>query len=75
LNDLKLDPKITKSGNINALHLAASNNNLPLMKKFIALGISIESPSSFGTPLNWAIGSQHVEAAKLLLQKGCNPNG
>ncbi len=35
----------------------------------------IEKISIHGKPINWAIGSGHLEATTVLLELGANPNG
>lgn len=38
-------------------------------------GANIEEPSSFGFPINWAAGYNHIKAVEYLLEKGASPDG
>ena len=45
------------------------------MNYLIEKGADIEKVSIYGKPINWAVGSGHEEATKLLLDKGADSNG
>lgn len=56
------------------MHLAANHNHVDLLNYLISRGGDIEKLSLYGRPLNWAVGSRHYEATKVLLDHGADPN-
>jgi ankyrin repeat protein len=55
--------------------VAASQNDVDMLKYFLEKGCDIEKISIYGKPINWAIGNQSIEAVKLLLDNGADANG
>jgi ankyrin repeat protein len=76
IEELNYSPNEVKEGGSSPLHLAANHNHVDLMNYLIARGADIERVSTlYGKPLNWAVGSRHYEATKVLLDHGADPNG
>ncbi|KAL4466529.1 hypothetical protein ABPG72_000736 [Tetrahymena utriculariae] len=75
VDKLKQDPLAKREGDASAIHLASSNGDLATIEYLISKGASIEEPSSFGFPINWAAGYNHIKTVEFLLQKGASPNG
>ena len=46
-----------------------------LIDYFISLGCSLEDLSDFGTPLDWAVSYNYIEAVKTLIFKGADIMG
>ena len=75
VDEMKISPLSVKEGDICALHLAANNNNIEMMNYFLGKGCDTEKMSIYGKPINWAVGSRHIETTQYLLEKGADPNG
>lgn len=74
IEELNYSPNETKEGGSSPLHLAANHNHVDLINYLISKESDIERISMYGKPLNWAVGSHHYEAAKVLLDHGADPN-
>lgn len=46
-----------------------------MLNYLISKGANLEKVSIYGKPLNWAVGSRHYEAVKVLLDHGADANG
>jgi hypothetical protein len=57
------------------MHIAANSNNIPLIEYLHHKQTDIEKVSIYGKPINWAVGSQSVEATIKLLELGASPDG
>lgn len=75
VEDLSTAVDSSTDGNVTALHIASNNSALEIIEYLLGKGADIERVSIYGKPLNWAVGSNHTQAALLLLEKGANPNG
>lgn len=70
IEDLKYDINSKRKNGVGCLHIAASTGNLEIIEYFLSLGCSLEDLSDFGTPLDWAVSYNYLEAVKLLISKG-----
>lgn len=75
IEELNYSSNEVKEGGSSPLHLAANHNHVDLINFLIVKGSDIERVSIYGKPLNWAVGSRHYEATKVLLDHGADPNG
>ena len=57
---------------LSSLHTAAENNNLALLKLFLASGYTVDHPSLGGSPLAWAAKHGSSAAAELLIGAGAD---
>jgi len=65
------DPKKLRKGNVSLLHIAVSNNNIPMIDLYIKHANDLELRSDdLGTPMDWAVAYGQLNAAKHLLSKG-----
>ncbi|MGH8996408.1 MAG: ankyrin repeat domain-containing protein [Acidimicrobiales bacterium] len=65
------NPPLTKPGDENPLHWAASSDDVDVARALIDIGADIEAPDgSIGTPLGNAIGYCCWHVAELLFQRG-----
>ena len=73
---LLLDADVNYStGSGTALHAAAAKGDLKLMKILLAHGAAVNKEAKFGeTPLYEARRNNHLEAGRLLLSHGANPD-
>lgn len=63
------------TGSGTALHAAAAQGDVKLMKLLLAHGAAVDKEAKFGeTPLYEARSNSHPEAEKLLLLHGANPD-
>lgn len=46
-----------------------------MIEYMLSIGAKIEEPSTFGFPINWAAGYNHIETVKYLLEKGASADG
>ena len=75
IEELKVSANSTKEGEINAIHIASNTNNVEIIEYLHSKGTDIEKVSIYGKPINWAVGSQNVQAAIKLLELGASPEG
>lgn len=77
-NEKQFDPlHITEVESWNYLHRANLINPSPkeTIQFYIEQGVPVNAQDCYGmTPLHYAMRAQNVEAAKLLLEAGANPN-
>jgi len=72
---LGTDPNTIPHGTGGALHGAAVHGNLDLMRFLIRHGADVNAPVKFGiTPLWEARRYKQLEAERLLLENGANPD-
>lgn len=65
----------SETGNfITALHKAAAIARVEKVHQLLLAGASVDSPSSYGTPLMFAVAMANVENCDLLLESGANVN-
>ncbi|OMJ69139.1 hypothetical protein SteCoe_33218 [Stentor coeruleus] len=57
------------------LHIAAENSNFEIIEMLLARGLDINMESLNGTPLELAVIWKKMDVAKLLLERGADPNG
>ena len=60
-----------------ALHYAANDGKLRLMKVLIELGANVNACNGnwYATPMSWAANNAHLDAMQLLLDHGADING
>ena len=75
VEDMNVSPFSTKEGEISAVHVAANHNNINILEYLMTKNCDIEKVSIYGKPINWAVGNQHIEATKFLLERGADANG
>jgi cytochrome c len=56
------------------IHDAAEEGNVFLIKELLDEGVDVNAPDLDGTPLQWALFSNQVDAARTLLKFGADPN-
>ena len=47
---------------------------MTIIEYLIEKKANVDKTSVYGKPINWAVGSRHTAATKLLLEKGADPN-
>lgn len=73
--DATLKDKYGPYDNVTPLHVAANCGQTEVIKLLLDNGANIEAEEQYLTPLCWALASNQVEAARLLISKGCRKNG
>lgn len=63
-----------ESDTMDAFRLCINASQTTLLNKFISLGIDLENKNGVSPTLNFAAISESVEATRLLLANGANPN-
>lgn len=61
--------------NVTPLHVAANCGRIEMMKLLLEKGADVEAQEKYRTPLSWAVASNQVAAAQLLISKGCRVDG
>jgi ankyrin repeat protein/serine/threonine protein kinase len=56
------------------MHSAASRGDVEMLRLLLDQGASLNAPAKAGTPLIWAVRSEHAPAVEFLLQRGAQPN-
>ena len=72
IDDLKDDITTKRQNGVSVLHLAASVGFIDMINYFLEKGCLLEGQSDLGTPLDWAIIYNHINAIKLLVCRGAN---
>jgi cytochrome c len=57
-----------------AIHDAAKKGDVPGIAAALDAGANIDEPDGFATPLYYAVTRQHLDAAKLLIDRGADAN-
>lgn len=56
------------------IHTAAISGDVATIAALLDAGTPVDAPDPNGTPLIWALFGQQAEAARLLLERGADPN-
>ncbi len=69
------DPNVAQGDGLTALHIAAQEGQLEIVKLLLGAGAKVEPPTRIGdyTPLHLAGRSGQVEVVSVLLEAGANP--